>query len=184
MIIIYACLALLALHAVLPGSSLRGLGRVQLRQTKLVWLALAAQVLLMSVLPDSRPGLSRAAHLATYALAGLFVLANRQVPGVWVIATGGALNLAAIVANGGTMPASRRALESSGWQQDPDRFANSAVLDDPRLPWLGDVFAIPTVSVFSVGDVVIVLGVAVLLHRVCRPSGQLDEPSGLPARAS
>jgi len=44
-------------------------------------------------------------------------------------------------------------------------------LADPHLPWLGDTFAIPSgvplANVFSVGDIVLVLGVLVLLHVTC-----------------
>ncbi|MBK5250797.1 MAG: DUF5317 family protein, partial [Actinomycetales bacterium] len=42
-------------------------------------------------------------------------------------------------------------------------FTNSAVVDHPVLPWLGDVFAwpdpLPLANVFSVGDVLIAVGV-------------------------
>jgi hypothetical protein len=129
------------------------------------------QVLIISVLPDSGWP-SRAAHVATYGLAALFVVANRALPGVLVVAAGGALNLAAIAANGGTMPASESALRAAGVEAVDGRFANSAAVDDARLAWLGDVFAAPSwfpvPTVFSVGDVVIVAGIAVFLHRICR----------------
>jgi hypothetical protein len=175
-IIVYACLLLLLVHTVLPGSDLRRLAGLRLRSTWLVWAALAAQVLIMLVLPQPDPRVAAGVHLGTYALAGLFVLRNLdQGPGTWLMAAGGALNLAAIAANGGTMPASATALTASGWQPTPERFANSAALPDPELALLGDVFAtpgwLPVSSVFSVGDVVIVAGVAVLLHLTCRPRG-------------
>jgi hypothetical protein len=183
-IIVYACVLLLALHLVLPGSRLRRLAAVQLRHTELVWLALLDQVLIISVLGDAGWA-SRAAHLASYALAGLFVVANRRLTGVPVVAAGGALNLLTIVANGGTMPASESALRAAGTVTSEGRFANSAAVSDPRLPWLGDVFAtpswLPVQSVFSVGDVVIVVGIAVFLHRACR---QAPAPAPTPATAS
>ena len=84
------------------------------------------------------------------------------------------LNLVAISANGGVMPASPSALRASGWTPAPGHFANSAAVADPRLPWLGDVFAtpswLPVHSVFSLGDIVIVAGVAVFLQQTCRRS--------------
>jgi MFS family permease len=50
-------------------------------------------------------------------------------------------------------------------------FANSAPVAEPRLAFLGDIFAVPAgwplSNVFSSGDVLIVLGALVLLHRVC-----------------
>ena len=73
------------------------------------------------------------------------------------------------------MPASPAALAASGWHPTTGHFANSAALPNPRLGFLGDVFATPSWfavhSVFSPGDVVIVIGMAVFLHQVCRGSG-------------
>ena len=171
MIIAYACLLALLVQAVLPGARLRRLADVRLRHTWLVWLALAVQVLIISVLPH-RDGASQAAHLASYALAGGFAVANRALPGALVVGAGGLLNLLAIAANGGTMPASPAALEASGWQAEPGHFANSAALSDPELRLLGDIFAtpdwLPVDSVFSIGDVLIVVGFAWLAHRTTR----------------
>lgn len=181
MITLYVCLLLLAGHALLPGSDLRRLARVRLRHTWLVWSALASQVLLISVLPDAG-GLSNVAHLATYALAAAFAVVNVRSAGTAVIGAGGGLNLAAIVANGGVMPASADALAASGWEPTPGQFANSDVVADARLLFLGDVFAtpswLPVDSVFSVGDVVVVVGVALFLHQTCRTRPAPHRPAG------
>lgn len=172
MITLYVCLLLLLVHALLPGSDLRRLARVRLRHTWLVWAALGSQVLLISVLPDAGR-LSNIGHLATYGLAAAFAVANVRSAGTAVIGAGGGLNLTAIVANGGVMPASPDALAASGWEPAPGQFANSDVVEDARLSFLGDVFALPAWlpvdSVYSVGDVVVVIGVAVFLHQTCRP---------------
>jgi len=131
-------------------------------------VALLTQVVVLSLLPDLH-GPSVAAHLSTYVLAMLFVLLNSRTG---LIAAGGLGNLIAIAANGGTMPADPQALRASGWTPAPGHFANSDVVAHPRVAWLGDVFYVPSRlpvhSVFSVGDVVIVVGVAVFLHQTCR----------------
>ena len=58
----------------------------------------------------------------------------------------------------------------------PGQFENSAISSGSRLWFLGDVFAVPHgwpfANVFSVGDVVIVVGLLVLVHRACRPSSR------------
>ena len=178
MIILWSCLVLVLVHAVLPGSDLRRLGRLRWRHTWLVWLALADQILVISVLPD-RHGLSETAHVGSYVLAGLFVLLNHRSMGTLVVGAGGLLNLTAIAANGGVMPASPDALKASGWHPSPGHFANSAAVPHPRLGFLGDVFAtppwLPVHSVFSVGDVVIVVGVALFLRETCRTAAR-DHP--------
>jgi hypothetical protein len=51
-------------------------------------------------------------------------------------------------------------------------FNNSGVVAHARLSYLGDVFAMPRgwplANVFSVGDILLVVGTAVLLHRGSR----------------
>ena len=79
-------------------------------------------------------------------------------------ALGAVLNLLAITANGGVMPASPAALAAAGLPADEPGFQSSTAVDDPRLAFLGDVFAIPASwplsNVFSVGDVLIGVGLA------------------------
>jgi hypothetical protein len=45
------------------------------------------------------------------------------------------------------------------------------VLENPRLPWLGDVFAVPEgfplANVFSIGDIIMAVGAAYAVHRIC-----------------
>ena len=89
-----------------------------------------------------------------------------------MIAAGTACNLLAIAVNGGTMPANMDAWARAGLDPIPaDVFDNSTALSDPKLLFLGDVFAIPAgwplANVFSIGDVLIVLGGTYLAHRWC-----------------
>jgi hypothetical protein len=123
------------------------------------------------VIPGENHTVLAAVHLATYAAAGWFVVMNRRVPGILVVAVGAASNALAIAANGGTLPASRSALERAGLHLKPHDFLNSGVLAHPHLAFLGDVLAtpswVPLANVFSVGDVLILCGVAWGAHRAC-----------------
>ena len=70
------------------------------------------------------------------------------------------------VANDGVMPTTPGALAAAGL--DPlDGFSNSAVLEDPALAPLTDIFALPHwlpfANVFSIGDVLIALGIVVVI---------------------
>ena len=53
----------------------------------------------------------------------------------------------------------------------PGEFENSIPVRDPKLLFLGDVFAapefLPLRNVYSIGDVLLTLGGAVTLHRLC-----------------
>jgi hypothetical protein len=153
------------------GGRLSRLGHLHLRHSWLIVSALAIQTLVISVFPEIGAGTGNAIHLATYAMAGVFLVMNRQLPGMPLLAFGSAANLAAIVANGGVMPASAWATRVSGLTSPGDEFANSRMVEHPRLLFLGDVFAIPESwplsNVFSVGDVALVIGGAVLIHTTC-----------------
>jgi hypothetical protein len=89
-----------------------------------------------------------------------------------LVALGAALNLLVISVNGGVMPASPSALAGAGLPVNEPGFQNSTALAEPRLAFLGDVFSLPASwplsNVFSVGDVLIALGVVWALHRICR----------------
>jgi hypothetical protein len=69
------------------------------------------------------------------------------------------------------MPASAVAWRLAG-RPAASGFANSLPVDHARLLFLGDVFAIPhglpLANVFSVGDVLLVLGLMWMVHRWCR----------------
>jgi uncharacterized protein DUF5317 len=153
----------------LARGRLTALADLQLRRP---WLALAGigvQVLIISVIPGGGEGFHEAVHMASYALLGAFAWSNRRIPGVPIVMLGGLLNFIAIAANGGVMPAdpdlARHVADGA------EGFVNSGAMQDPRLLFLGDVFATPDWSplynVYSVGDALIVLGVLVLLHGVC-----------------
>jgi len=159
-----------ALAVPLLGGRLGALAEVRLRLPWLLPAALAMQVVALD-LPGVPGRLRPPLHVASYLVAGAFLVANRRLPGMPLVGLGAAANLLAIGVNGGVMPASRAALAAAGLPLDPPGFANSAVLADPRLAFLGDVFAIPRgwplANVFSVGDVLIAIGAVVAVHGIC-----------------
>jgi len=87
------------------------------------------------------------------------------------VALGAISNLVAIVANGGYMPASAAAMAALG-KSAPTVYSNSAIVPDPVLWPLTDIFALPTwlpgANVFSLGDVLIALGVIVVIVSAMR----------------
>jgi hypothetical protein len=138
------------------------------------WLAIAgivAQILIISIVPEGSAWLHHVVHLVSYGLIAGFVWVNRDVPYVWLAAIGGGLNLIAIAANGGVMPADPDALAAAGIQQQAGDFANSTAVAHPHLAFLGDVFAVPSSlpvsNVYSVGDVILVVAALLALHCVC-----------------
>jgi uncharacterized protein DUF5317 len=137
------------------------------------WLALAAiamQVVVISIVQGA-DWAHHVVHLASYGLIAAFLWFNRRLPFLWLAAIGGSLNLVAIAANGGVMPADPDALEAAGIEQNAGEFANSTAVAHPHLGFLGDVFAVPSSwpvsNVFSVGDVILVIAALLALHSVC-----------------
>jgi hypothetical protein len=159
---------LLLLTVPLAGGRLSRLETVRLRWLWLAFVAFGVQVVLVTVVPSGDTDLHRILHLGTYALVSACVVRNLDLRFLWVAAVGGLLNFVAIVANGGVMPASRGALETAGLEVQSGSFANSDAVDGAHVAFLGDVFAVPAgwpgANVFSVGDVVMVLGVFLALH--------------------
>jgi Family of unknown function (DUF5317) len=182
MIIVIAALVAI-LTVPLSGRSLAPLARLTLKRVWLVWISIGLQMMitLVSGFPN---WLGQPVHLFTFALSAGFLWSNRHIPGVLLVSVGAGMNLAAIAANGGTMPASEWAWRTAGFPPIMDEFENSNVVHSARLQWLGDVFAIPKgwpyANVFSVGDVVIVIAVAYLAHAWCRrtfPAASTDTGS-------
>ena len=163
-------LAFLVLLLTVPllGGQLGRLEEVRIRWIWLAVVAFAIQVMLVTVVPDGDGAVHRILHLGTYALAGACLLRNLDLRFVWLVGVGGLLNLIAIAANGGVMPARRGALETAGLDVQSGQFANSDFVSDARVAFLGDVFAVPAgwpgANVFSVGDVLMLLGVFLAIH--------------------
>lgn len=116
-------------------------------------------------------------HALSYLLLAVFIGANRRLPGMWLLAAGFLANALVILSNGGYMPASEEALRAAGrWtllQEAGGTYNNSSLIGpQTRLWFLADVFAIPAglpfANVFSLGDVLLALGVLVLVPGLMR----------------
>jgi hypothetical protein len=160
----------------LLGGRLEGLADIRFRLAPLAIAALLVQVALFSPLADGLTAeAGRAIYVASTAVVLLVVVANLHLTGVFLVVVGAASNLAAIVANGGVMPASPAALAAVG--AGIGTHTNSAVLARPALEPLTDIFAtpswIPFANVFSIGDVLIGVGVAVAIAGAMRRSTRI-----------
>jgi hypothetical protein len=171
MFILYALVLGLALGLLLGGQPSR-LGELRIRFAWLCILGLVIQLLLFSDAVTERIGdLGVPIYVvSTFAVAAA-VAANYRIPGMAIVALGAFSNLAAIVANGGYMPTTAEALAATGFTERTV-YSNSALLADPKLPWLTDIFAmprwLPAHNVFSIGDVLIGVGVVVVIVAAMR----------------
>ena len=167
----------------LLGGRIERLGNVRFRLTALAVVALVIQVVLFSPLGAGLDdGLSRAIYVASTLLVGVVVVANLRLTGVPLIVLGALSNLAAILANGGAMPASTGALAMLGVGVGEN--TNSVIVEHPAFEPLTDLFAmppwVPLANVFSVGDVLIGLGIVVA---IAAAMGRTPDPAVLPGGA-
>jgi hypothetical protein len=165
-LVLLACL----ITVPLARGRLTALADLQLRRPWLALAGLGVQIVIIKVVPSGTAGVHEGVHMASYLLLGAFAWSNRRVPGAPLLMLGGLLNFIAIAANGGVMPADP-ALTLHVAREAGEGFVNAGAVEHPHLLFLGDVFATPRswpmYNVYSVGDVVIMLGVLVLLHGVC-----------------
>ena len=181
MFILYALVVGLALGLLLGGRP-AGLSDLRFRWSWLFMAGLIAQVVLFSD-PVTRwiGGLGAPIYIGSTAVVLAAVVVNRRMTGMAIVALGAFSNFAAIVANGGYMPADPGALAALGIVA-PTVYSNSAVVAHPVLAPLTDLFVLPTwlpyANVFSVGDVVIALGVVVVIvSAMRRPAPDTANPS-------
>lgn len=161
MLVVALCVLAL-LSPLVAGRWPAGLLLHRWRWPLLIWAVLILQAVVVGV--SMNVALASVLHVVTYIAAVAFLWLNRSVGGVWIVAAGAVSNGVVIALNGGTLPASAAAVEAAGLQPG-DGFLNSAVLENPILPWLGDVFAwpapMPLANTVSIGDILIVIGVVV-----------------------
>ena len=107
----------------------------------------------------------------------LFVWLNRRHIGLWLLGIGLALNLLVIVANGGLMPIAPETVRQLAPPATVEKLRIGARVghskdvllpaERTRLVWLADRFVtparLPLQSAFSLGDIVIVIGIIWLL---------------------
>ena len=168
----------------LMGGSLANLGTLRIQWAPLAVVGLLTQVVLFFGPVAERIGaLGAPIYVGSTALVLAVVLRNLRVPGLVFVAAGALSNLLAIVANGGFMPASAAAMAFLGKTVNPG-YSNSAVVDSPALAPLTDIFALPPfmpfANVFSVGDVLISIGVAVVIAAAMRGGAPGNLPTKYP----
>jgi hypothetical protein len=185
MLVVLMALVIGVAAGYLSGGRLHNLEHLRLTRPWLALVALSLQLVAFTPVGAALPQWGEVAlHFVSYGILAWFVVLNRRHLGVCIAGLGLGLNLAAIAANHGYMPASKTALDLAGMAYSGETLNNSAVMGaGTHLRFLGDVFAVPSwmpaANVFSVGDVLIVAGIAVLLAasmRRARSRPQAESP--------
>ncbi|MFP4310585.1 MAG: DUF5317 domain-containing protein [Nitriliruptoraceae bacterium] len=141
------------------------------------WLLFAGVALQLALDVAAGRGLLPAAGWSGWALLVLsqllvvtFLVTNRALPGVWIVAAGLLLNVVVIAANR-AMPVDPAAIAALGiGDVEVPAGKHTLLSEETRLPWLADVIPVPWLrSILSVGDLVIAVGLLPLTHALLRP---------------
>jgi uncharacterized protein DUF5317 len=170
------------------GGRLGHLIDLPLRWTVLIFLALVLQLILFGPVNVVPAATVPALYLVSNGIAAVWVIRNLAIAGLPCIGLGAASNLLAITANGGRMPVDARLLtqtRGAAFAQAvaQHRVATNAVIADSgtRLAWLTDRFVfpppLPSPVVFSVGDVLIGVGVVWLIAAGMRTATKIERLS-------
>jgi hypothetical protein len=184
MFLLYAVVIGLVVGLALRGKA-SGLASLEFRWAPLAIAGFAVQIALFSGPISDRVGvLGPAIYVASTGLVLLVVLRNVRISGLAVVAVGAASNLAAIIANGGYMPASPSAAVAAG-RSVASTYSNSAIVERAALAPLTDIFALPRwlplSNVFSIGDVLIGIGIVVaIVIAMCSGRRAAGAPGNLP----
>jgi hypothetical protein len=184
MFILYSLVIGLAVGFALGGRA-SGLTAPTFRWRSAVLIGIVTQVLLFSTPLNRAVGpLGPIIYVGSTALVLAAILVNWRITGMPVIALGAISNLSAIIANRGYMPADPAAMAMLG-QTITDAYSNSAIVADPALWPLTDIFALPAwlpfANVYSIGDVVISIGVVIVIVAAMRGASSPRREDGEPA---
>jgi len=182
MFILYAVII-----GIIIGYAAKGrLRNIALRPLKWKYVPISAliiQLVIFSELPfvknlpnDIITGL----HFVSYVMLFIFMARNIKNFGVAIIGTGIFLNFLVISLNGGYMPTVPENLEktsvgASAHLISQGEAVNNSIMmsEDTLLPWLGDIFVMPSwmpfSNVFSIGDIIIAIGICVFIVANMQP---------------
>lgn len=168
---------MVVLYALIRGGTLTNFARLRVRRVPLVVASFAIRLLIDTPFLAG-PLISiwiAPLFLLSFALLIWWVWENRHLAGVSLIGGGVTMNLAAITANGGAMPVNPVAslyagkTISTATTTGPLADVHRAFGEQVRLWVLTDIFPVPAgipfAAVYSLGDIVLTIGVAILCYR-------------------
>lgn len=162
--------------AILRGGSLKNLSETSFHQT---WLLVVGAVISLVAGLWHPPWLGEAGGavvtIVVFMSVMVFLVANRQLPGMGIATIGLALNTLVIVVNG-AMPVSADAarIANARGSLDEPGLRHETMGPDTRLAWLADRIPVPGARiVLSAGDLVLAAGIGRLAYKRARSPGRV-----------
>jgi hypothetical protein len=168
----------------LRGGRLSHLAQLKLRSLWFVGLSLVIQLLIFPLFSDAPlvPYATVPLHLLSYGLLIVWLAINlRRLP-IGLLLIGAACNLIALASNGGRIPVSTTALERAGLGSTAERLLQEGVFGNgvrmgasTHVNVLGDWLYlpawVPAATAFSIGDLLVAVGLAWLVARGMKADG-------------
>jgi uncharacterized protein DUF5317 len=166
-LIFLAAIVLGAAFGLLTRGKIENLARLQFRWP---WLVLAALIVREAILLtplNSVEGAQYVYLLGLVVIVGWTIWHWRRLRGIWLVTVGGALNVLVIAANGARMPV---APEAAGSLNSRGTFGQYTLMGaHTNLNFLADwIRFYPAPGVYSIGDVIIALGLAIVVFLAVR----------------
>ena len=164
---------------VVAGMAMRGsldnLGRLRFRWPWLVIVALVVREATVLTPLRNVEGIQYLYAVSLAALVAWTLWHVNRVRGIWLVATGSALNLLVIAANAGRMPV---APELAGSLIQRGHVGQYVLMGSgTRLSWLADSIALPgpIKEAYSPGDLIVAVGIAAVIVLAMRTRPGPDE---------
>lgn len=158
------------------GGKWQNLSTFKFKKTWLVILAMLLQLTIFNPLWDKYVGaglISNYLYVLSIVILVIFLLINVNISGLRILGLGIISNGAAIVANGGHMPSSLEALKRILPQETINQLQSGSaaynvvlITDETKFSFLCDLFYIPNINVYSVGDIFIALGAFMTIQQI------------------
>lgn len=187
-VVIIAAAVLAAVYGLTKKRSL-DLFNIKLQKTWLIVIAFALQTTtrIMGINGiDFVVKYSLIIQTVVFALLFLCFWFNKKYIGLWFIGFGATLNALVMMINKGRMPVSLEAMQKAGIQVATDMVLSGSdnkhvVLSEAtRLGFLADIIYLPGflgwgISVLSIGDVIVALGLFMFIFELCTSSMKLSK---------
>lgn len=174
----FLCTAVLLamLIGLVRGGKWQNLITFKFKKTWLVILAMVLQLAIFNPLWDKYVGagiINNYLYVLSIAILVIFLLVNIDISGLRILGLGIVSNGVAIVANGGHMPSRLEALKRILPQETISQLQSGSaaynvvlISDETKFSFLCDLFYIPNINVYSVGDILIALGAFITVQQI------------------
>lgn len=166
------------------GGKFKKLGTSLLRFSWLIFLSFALQLGISIMISLGHPFVIQyrmSLYVLAYILLFVALFLNMQFKCMWFIMIGAIANFAAIMLNGGSMPIDMGILQQQGFENmfhsiSMEAFPQYIPLEEAGLytSYLGKRLSMPAIyplkQIFSIGDLLIVIGIFFLIQSMMTPS--------------